>query len=346
LRRHLNTLYVTTEGAWLRKDGANVVIELDGTERGRVPIHMIGALVCFGRVGMSPPLMGYCAEQGVCISFMTEQGRFLARVEGPVSGNVLLRRSQYRATDDEAVAAALVRDTVSGKILNQRTVLRRTLRDHGRRMEEDARLELTTAERHLGDAARRAQRPQGVNELRGIEGETARVYFEVFDHLVRGKQPTFRFTRRSRRPPLDPINALLSFLYVLLLHDCRSALETVGLDPAVGFLHRERPGRPSLALDLMEEMRPVFADRVALSLVNRHQLSGRDFESTVSGAVLLRETGRKTVLVAYQERKKDELNHPFLGEKTTLGLVPLIQAQLLARRLRGELDGYPPFTWK
>lgn len=346
MRRHLNTLYVTSPDARLRKDGANVVVEIDNSERGRVPIHLLGSLVCFCRMGASPALLGYCAEQGVSISFLSETGRFLARVEGPVSGNVLLRRAQYRATDDEAATAALVRDIVTGKIINQRAVLRRALRDHGADMVEVARLRLEDAERHLTDAARRAQRPQGSDSLRGIEGEAAQVYFGVFDHLVRGDRDTFRFERRSRRPPLDPVNALLSFLYVLLLHDCRSALESVGLDPAVGFLHRERPGRPSLALDLMEELRPVLADRVALSLTNRRQLSKRAFETAVGGAVSLTDEARKTVLVTYQERKKDELTHPFLEEKTTLGLVPFVQAQLLARRLRGDLDAYPPFAWK
>lgn len=346
MRRHLNTLYVTSEGAWLRKDGANVVVEVEGVERGRVPIHMLGGLACFGRAGASPALLGYCAEQGVCVSFMTVNGRFLARVEGPVSGNVLLRRAQYRATDDQEWASGLVREIVIGKLLNQRTVLRRALRDHGDDMGVEARSSLDTAERRFTDAARRAQRPQSLDSLRGIEGEAAQAYFDVFDHLIRGDRASFSFERRSRRPPLNPTNALLSFLYVLLLHDCRSALETVGLDPAVGFLHRDRPGRPSLALDLMEELRPVFADRIALSLINRRQLSRGDFVTAVGGAVSLTDGGRKAVLVAYQDRKKDELMHPFLEEKTTLGLLPFAQAQLLARRLRGDLDGYPPFVWK
>lgn len=346
MRRHLNTLYVTSEGAWLRKDGANVVVEVDKAECGRVPVHLLGGLICFGRVGVSPPLLGYCAEQGVCVSFMTANGRFLARVEGPVSGNVLLRRAQYRAADAPETASALVRQIVIGKILNQRTVVRRVVRDHGALMEPEGSAQLEAVSRRLTDAARRAQKPLSVDGLRGVEGETAQIYFGIFNHLLRGDGSVFRFDRRSRRPPLDPVNALLSFLYVLLLHDCRSALETVGLDPAVGFLHRDRPGRPSLALDLMEELRPVIADRVALSLINRRQLGARDFETAVSGAVALRESGRKTVLVAYQERKKSELTHPFLDEKTTLGLVPFVQAQLLARRLRGDLDGYPPFAWK
>ena len=346
MRRHLNTLYVTTENAWVHKDGENAVVKVDGEERGRVPMHLLGGLVCFGSVGISPPLMGHCAALGVCISLMSRNGRFLARVEGPVSGNVLLRRDQYRATDDAAVTAALVRNLVVGKILNQRTVIRRALRDHGSATPDAVRQRLVICERRLSDAARRSTRTDAIATLRGIEGEAARVYFGVFDDLVRNDEPAFVFPRRSRRPPLDPLNALLSFLYTLLVHDCRSALETVGLDPAVGFLHRERPGRPSLALDLMEELRPVMADRIALSLVNRRQLSSRDFDTAVSGAVMLREAGRKTTLVAYQDRKKDELMHPFLKEKTTLGLVPFVQSTLMARRLRGDLDGYPPFLWR
>ena len=346
MRRHLNTLYVTTETAWLHKDGENVVVKIDGAERGRVPVHLLGSIVCFGSVGASPPLLGHCAEQGVCVSFMSSNGRFLARVEGPVSGNVLLRRSQYHATDDPEMTAALSRNLVTGKILNHRTVVRRALRDHGGDTSVEARGRLNSCERRLTAAARRVTRALSTNVIRGIEGEAARAYYGVFGDLIRNDAPAFTFTRRSRRPPLDPVNALLSFLYTLLIHDCRSALEAAGLDSAVGFLHRERPGRPSLALDLMEELRPVLADRLTLSLLNRRQISACDFETALSGAVRLCEDARKIVLVAYQERKKDELTHPFLKERTTLGLVPYVQANLLARQLRGDLDGYPPFLWR
>lgn len=346
MRRHLNTLYVTTENSWLHKDGENVVVKIDGTEQGRVPLHLLGSIVCFGALGVSPALMGHCAELGVRISFMARNGRFLARVEGPVSGNVLLRRSQYRSTDDPEITAALSRNMVMGKVLNQRTVVGRTLRDHGSRMPEEARARLEDASRRLGNIARRATRHALVDALRGLEGEAARVYYACFGDLVRRDDLVFAFPSRSRRPPLDPMNALLSFLYTLLAHDCRSALETTGLDPAVGFLHRERPGRPSLALDLMEELRPVLADRVALSLVNRRQLGSGDFDTVLSGAVSLADDARKTVLTAYQERKRTELTHPFLKEKTTLGLAPFVQAALLARCLRNDLDGYPPFLWR
>ena len=346
MRRHLNTLYVTTEGAWLHRDGENAVVKVDGSEIGRVPVHLLGGIVCFGAVGVTPALMGHCAQKGVCISMMSRNGRFVARVEGPVSGNVLLRRGQYRAADNPAETTGIASRVVTGKLLNQRTVVRRALRDHGATMPDDARVRLRKCERRLTDAARCSRQMSSTDQVRGIEGEAAQIYYGVFSDLVLSDDPAFVFIRRSRRPPLDPSNALLSFLYTLLVHDCRSALETVGLDPAVGFLHRDRPGRPSLALDLMEELRPVFADRLALSLINRRQLSTGDFETSLSGAVTMREDARKKVLVAYQDRKKGEIVHPFLKQKTTLGLIPILQANLMAGALSGDRDGYPPFFWK
>jgi CRISPR-associated protein Cas1 len=346
VRRHLNTLYVTTQGAYLSKDGANVVVAIDGAERARVPIHTLGGLVNFGRVALGPPLLGFCAEEGVTVTFLSEHGKFLARVEGPVSGNVLLRREQYRRTDDPDGCAPIVRSLVIGKALNQRAVIRRALRDHGERMDTPASVTLEATEGRLTDIARRAERPQPADALRGLEGEAANVYFGAFDVLIRAQKEAFRFEGRSRRPPLDPVNALLSFVYALLVHDVRSALETVGLDPAVGFLHRDRPGRPSLALDLVEEFRPFFADRLVLSLINRRQVSGKGFRRLENGACLMTDELRKTVLVAYQERKREELRHPYLGEPSTVGLLWHLQAQLLARHLRGDLDGYPPFVWK
>lgn len=346
MRRHLNSIYVTSEDAWVRKDGANIVVEVDGAERGRAPIHMIGSLICFCRAGMSPALMAACAEAGVTVSFLTPQGRFLARVEGPRSGNVLLRRAQYRAADDDAKALAFVRGLVAAKAANQRTVVRRALRDHRETLSAQACAALEQAEQRLGDVARRTISATHVAALRGLEGEAANAYFAVFWHLVRSDDPAFAFRNRSRRPALDRANALLNFLYAMLGHDCRSALEAVGLDPQVGLLHADRPGRASLALDLMEEFRPVLADRLALSLINRRQLAASDFVVEEGGAVMLTEAARKAVLVAWQERKKEELRHPFLGEQVTLGLAPHIQAQLLARHLRGDLDGYPSFIWK
>jgi CRISP-associated protein Cas1 len=346
MRRHLNTLYITTQGAYLNKDGANVVVSVEGAERARVPIHTLGGLICFGRVMASPFLLGFCAEEGVAVSFLSEHGKFLARVEGPVSGNVLLRREQYRRADDPDGCAAIVRCLVIGKALNQRAVLRRALRDHRERMEPIEIAALEAAELRLTDIARRAERPQDTDALRGLEGEAANVYFGVFDALIRNPDHGFRFKGRSRRPPLDPVNALLSFIYTLLVHDIRGALESVGLDPAVGFLHRDRPGRPSLALDLVEEFRPCFADRLALSLINLRQAQGRDFRHLENGACLMSDELRKGVLIAYQERKREELRHPFLGEPATVGLLWHLQAQLLARLLRGDLDGYPPFVWR
>jgi CRISPR-associated protein Cas1 len=346
MRRHLNTIYVTSEDAWVRKDGANIVVEVEGVERGRAPIHLIGGLICFTRAGMSPALMAACAESGVAVSFLTPNGRFQARVEGPRTGNVLLRRAQYRAADDPAMAVPFARGVVAAKAANQRTVIRRALRDHRAKLSADAAAALTEADLRLGDSARRAVLANEVASLRGIEGEAAAAYFAAFRHLVRVEDAAFSFGGRSRRPALNRMNALLNFAYALLGHDCRSALEAVGLDPQVGLLHADRPGRASLALDLVEEFRPVIADRLALSLVNRGQLRAGDFEIEAAGGVTLREDARKLVLAAWAERKKEDIRHPFLGETMTLGLMPHIQAQLLARHLRGDLDGYPPFVWK
>ena len=346
MRRMLNTLYVTSDGAWLRKDGANLVVEVDGAERGRAPLHMLDGVVSFGRPGGSPALMAACAEAGVTVSYLNPNGRFMARVEGARSGNVLLRRTQFRVADDPAKAVPIVRGIVAAKAANQRTVVLRALRDHQQSMSEAVAEALSAAERRLGDVARRTLVATEVDGLRGLEGEAAATYFGVFDYLIRAADPAFRFTGRSRRPPLDRINALLSFLYAMLGHDCRSALEAHGLDPQVGFLHADRPGRASLALDLMEELRPVLADRLALSLVNRGQLNADDFTVEEAGGVRMTDDARKRVLIAWQERKRDELRHPFLGETAPLGMVAHLQAQLLARHLRGDLDGYPGFIWK
>ncbi|MFD2837531.1 CRISPR-associated endonuclease Cas1 [Azotobacter vinelandii] len=259
---------------------------------------------------------------------------------------MLLRREQYRRSDDPAGSAAIVANLLVGKVYNQRAVIGRALRDHGDKLAEEARIALNITHKRLMRIADRLLLEQDVDVLRGLEGEAAQAYFGVFDHLIRVPDASLRFSGRSRRPPLDAVNALLSFLYTLLTHDCRSALETVGLDPAVGYLHRDRPGRPSLALDLVEEFRPVLADRLALSLLNRRQLSAADFQTLDNGAVLLRDEARKQVLTAYQERKREELRHAFLEEQAPLGLFMFIQAQLLARHLRGDLDAYPPFIWK
>jgi CRISPR-associated protein Cas1 len=344
VKKLLNTLYVTTENASLRKDGENLVAEVEGAERARVPLHMLASVAVFGAIFVSPALMAACAGAGITIVMLDRNGRFQARIEGPVTGNVLLRRAQYRASERPE---EIVRSIVIGKIANQRSVLMRSLRDYGPEFSDDDRAGIVAVTERLARIIRRVElADEGLDALRGSEGEAANLYFSVFDHLIRSPDEEMRWTRRSRRPPLDPVNALLSFLYTLLTHDCRSACESVGLDPAVGFLHRDRPGRPSLALDLMEEMRPVLADRLALSLINRRQLRAKDFETRDGGAVMMSDDARKLVLTAWQERKKDERLHPFLEEKAPLGLTPYLQAQMLAGHLRGDLDAYPPWLWK
>lgn len=344
MKKLLNTVYVTTEGAALRKDGENLVAEVDGAERARVPFHMLASVVVFGAIYVSPALMAACAAAGITLVLLDRGGRFQARVEGPVSGNVLLRRAQYRASDRPE---EIVRSMLIGKVANQRSVLMRSLRDYGDDYSSANREAIMAVTDRLARILRRIElADEALDMLRGSEGEAANLYFSVFDHLLRSPEPAMRWAGRSRRPPLDPVNALLSFLYTLLTHDCRSACESVGLDPAVGFLHRDRPGRPSLALDLMEEMRPALADRLAISLINRRQVAAKDFETRDGGAVMMSDDARKTVLSAWQERKKDERLHGFLEEKAPLGLVPYLQAQMLARHLRGDLDAYPPWFWK
>ncbi|MGO3933643.1 type I-C CRISPR-associated endonuclease Cas1c [Rhodopseudomonas pseudopalustris] len=344
MKKLLNTLYVTAEGASLRKDGENLVAEVDKEERARVPFHMLSSVVVFGGVYLSPPLIQALAPRGITIVLLDRAGRFQARIEGPVSGNVLLRRAQYRMSEQ---ADDVVRSLVSAKVANQRAVLQRSLRDYGAEMAAGPRAQIEAVVDRMAGIVRRVTLANlGVDALRGAEGEAALGYFSVFGHLIRVTDKEMQFGGRSRRPPRDAVNAVLSFIYVLLTHDCRSAAEAVGLDPAVGFLHRDRPGRPSLALDLMEELRPVLADRLALSLINRRQLRPRDFENLDGGATLLTDDGRRTVLTAWQDRKKEERRHPFLDETAKLGLVPYLQAQLLSRHLRGDLDAYPPWIWK
>ncbi len=343
MKKHLNTLFVTTQGAYLAKEGESVVVRVEKETRLRIPVHTLGGIVCFGNVGCSPFLMGFCAERDVAISFLSEYGRFLARVQGPVSGNVLLRREQYRRADDMTFSAQMARSVLTGKLANCRTVLQRALRDHSDKLDAD---QVSYASRQISGSLKRLQEDVPLNSLRGIEGDAAHVYFKVFDHLITSQKQDFFFQDRNRRPPLDNVNCLLSFLYTLVMHDVRSALESVGLDPAVGFLHRDRPGRPGLALDLMEEFRPFIADRLTLSLINLSQVQKKGFKNSESGAVLMDDETRKTVLVAYQKRKQDEIMHPFIEEKVTIGLLFHTQALLLARYLRGDLDGYPPFVWK
>lgn len=336
----LNTLYVLTQGAYLTRDGETLAVRVDGDTKLRVPVHTLQSVLCFGQVSCSPPAMGLCTGSGVSLAFLTEYGRFLARVSGPVSGNVLLRRAQYRWADDKERAASVARSVVIGKIANCRTVLLRAAREGA------GNGGLEAAARRLAGLVESLEGAPGVENVRAIEGEAARTYFSVFDHLIVANKESFYFRVRSRRPPLDNMNSLLSFFYTLLTYDVASALEGVGLDPAVGFLHTDRPGRPSLALDLVEELRPVLADRLALSLVNRRQVKPSDFRALEGGGVVLSDEARKEVLVAYQKRKQEEVVHPFLEEKAPVGLLAHLQATLLARHIRGDLDGYPPFLWK
>lgn len=343
MKQHLNTLFVTTQGTYLSKDGEALEVSVDHDRKARIPIITIGGVVCFGRVSASPSAMALCAEHGVAVTFLTEHGRFLARVSGFTPGNVLLRREQYRRADCPGGGLDVVQAVVATKIANSRTVLLRALRDHGR--VEGAEV-LAEAERRLAANIARAHAATSIDQARGIEGESAAIYFGAFGHMIVAQRDAFRFGGRSRRPPVDPVNALLSFVYTLLVHDLRAACEASGLDAAVGYLHRDRPGRPGLALDLMEEFRAVLADRLVLSLINRQQVRPDGFRALDGGAVVMDDATRKTVLVAYQERKQTTVMHPFLGEKTTVGLLPHLQARLLARYLRGDLDGYPAYVWK
>ncbi|TFG36349.1 MAG: type I-C CRISPR-associated endonuclease Cas1 [Desulfobacterales bacterium] len=343
MKKHLNTLFVTTQGAYLAKEGETVAVKIEGKVRLQLPIHTLDGIVCFGQVSCSPFLMGFCAENDVAISFLTEYGRFLARVQGPVSGNVMLRREQYRQADDQHHSTFIARFVIVGKICNCRTVLQRALRDHADKIDVPV---LQDAIERLNSILMHVREEIPLDTIRGYEGEAAQVYFNVFDNLITSQKENFVFHVRSRRPPLDRVNCLLSFLYTMVMHDVRSALESVGLDPAVGFLHRDRPGRPSLALDMMEEFRSFLADRLALSLINLSQVKDKGFRLMESGAVFMDDETRKTVLVAYQKRKQDEIMHPFIKEKMPVGLLFHTQALLLARYLRGDLDGYPVFLWK
>lgn len=335
-----NTLYVTSSPAYMRLESDTVVVERDGEPKRTLPLLAFSGMVLFGDVMVTPALLARCAQDGLVVTFLDQAGRFRARVEGQVSGNVLLRLHQYRLLDSPEAVVRLARSFVAGKIQNSRQNIVRGLRSSPRPEDvaplEEAAQALASSLGRLGDVT-------DLDTLRGVEGDAARVSFRALNRLILGDRDVFATASRSRRPPLDPMNALLSFLYTLIVHDCRGALESVGLDPQAGFLHALRPGRPALALDLAEEFRPILGDRLALTLVNRRQLKDRDFITRPGGAVLFTDAARKTVVTAYVERKREEVEHPASGQKVPLGIVPHLQARLLARTIRGELEEYPPY---
>lgn len=343
MKHLLNTLYILSEDIYLSLDGENVLANRDKQVIARYPLHTLQNIVSFSYSGASPALMGACAQRQIGLAFCSPMGKFLARVCGEGNGNVLLRRSQYRIADDPAQCCLISRTMIFGKLYNARWSIERTRRDHALRVDGE---KLAAASGEIREMLPKVKTVTDPDELRGLEGVAAAVYFRVFDEMILGDKDTFCFHGRSRRPPMDAVNAMLSFAYSLLAHDCASALESVGLDSYVGFLHRDRPGRTSLALDLMEELRPCMADRFVLTLINNRQVKASDFVYMDSGAVLLSDDGRKSFLKSWQEKKKEQLTHPYLGEKLPWGMVPYTQALLLSRYLRGDLDAYPPFLWK
>ena len=345
MKQFLNTLYVTTAPSYLRLERETVRLEVEGEKKAQVPLHHLGAIVCFGNVLVSPALIGRCGDDGRAVVFLTRTGRFRGRVVGPQTGNVLLRSAQFEQAASGEQAARLARQMVAGKVQNSRRVLVRAARSAD---DAEDRSVLEEAAGRLASVLRRLEKAEAPDRdtVRGLEGEAARSYFGAFSAMVRHEREAFAMNGRNRRPPRDRLNAVLSFLYTMLLNDCSAAAEGVGLDPQVGFLHTKRPGRPALGLDLMEELRSYLADRLALTLINRRQLGPDDFRERDGGAVLLNEDGRKTVVVAYQERKKEEITHPLLDRTMALGLLPHTQARLLARTLRGDMDAYLPFLMK
>lgn len=342
MRKLLNVLYVTSPDAYLSLEGETIVIKRDNQNAVHLPLHNIENILCFGYTGASPALMAACAERNIGIVFLSPHGRFLARVIGKTKGNVLLRKRQYLLSEEKEASVQLALSFLIGKIYNSRKVIERATRDHALVVDVGA---LNEASVSLKVLMRSLKECQNINDLMGFEGSAARVYFGVFNHLILHQKQSFFFTERSRRPPLDNLNALLSFFYTILASEVSSALESVGLDPYVGFLHQDRPGRPSLALDLMEELRPIFADRLALTIINRKQINADGFYQKESGGIIMDDTTKKTVLTAWQEKKKEEIMHPFLREKIEFGLIPYVQALLLARYIRGDLDAYPPYFW-
>ena len=343
MKKLLNTLYITSENSYLSLDGENVVVFEEQKEIGRVPLHNLEGIVSFGYRGTSPALMGACAQRSVSLCYLTPQGKFLARVSGKVKGNVLLREQQYNSKNDEQISLGIAKNCIIGKVYNARWVLERAVRDHALQIDVD---KVKKASAFLKDALERIQNAASKDQLRGYEGEAASIYFAVFDQLILQQKKDFAFSGRNKRPPLDNVNALLSFVYTLLTNSITSALESVGLDPYVGYLHTDRPGRVSLSLDMVEELRAILADRFVLTLINKKIVSGKNFSVKENGAVMMDDELRKKVLTEWQNKKKELITHPYLKEKVEWGMVPYVQAMLLARYLRGDLDGYPVFLWK
>lgn len=343
MKKLLNTLYITTPDRYLSLDGENVVINSSDEIIGRVPLHNIDAIVTFGYTGASPALMGKCGEMGIDICFFSQNGRFLCRTQGSVSGNVLLRREQYRIADNKEKSLGIAKKVITGKIYNSKWIIERTIRDHSIRIDGEKFKEKSL---FLTNACKNALSCNSADELRGIEGEAASVYFSVFDDMILQQKDDFIFNTRNRRPPTDKVNAMISFAYTLATGMCTSALESVGLDPYVGFLHTDRPGKRSLALDLVEEFRAVMCDRFVLMLINKKMISDKDFEKRENGSVIMTDNGRKIFLSAWQNRKGQIITHPFLEEKIEWGMLPYVQALLLSRYIRGDLDDYPVFLWK
>lgn len=343
MKRHLNTLYITSPDAFIRKEGETFVVELDGKKALQAPAHTIGNIVCFGFKPVTPALMAYCAECNIGISYLSRTGRFLARVYGEQKGNVLLRKEQYALSDDPARYMEISRNIIAAKLSNSRNILQRHIRNHGDGIDCST---LNSNIRFMAQLIKKTEKVADLDELRGYEGEGASLYFGCFNSLITAQKDDFTFKVRSKRPPLDAVNALLSFVYMIMVNDIRSALETTGLDPQVGFFHRLRPGRPSLALDLMEEFRGYVADRVVLNLINLRQVTKEDFEKKETGEIRLSDRARKETIVAYQKKKDEIITHPLLGDKTTIGLLFHIQAMIMARYIRGDIKSYPPFYTK
>jgi len=343
MRKLLNTLYVTSPDTYLSLDGENIVVLKGDIEAKRLPLHNIESLVAFGYTGASPALMGACARKGISLSFMTQSGKFLARIVGENYGNVTLRKTQYRYSDSEEQSVRIARNFIIGKVFNTRWIIERAIRDYPLRLDIE---KLNRVSQFMANTLNSISTCECLEHLRGLEGEAASQYFRIFDDLILQQKEQFYFKGRNKRPPLDNVNAMLSFVYTLLAHDTAAALETVGLDAYVGFLHRDRPGRISLALDLMEELRSVYADRFVLSLINKRIVNGSGFTQKENGAIIMNDDTRKTILSSWQEKKQEKITHPFLNEKIEWGLVPYVQALLLARYIRGDLDEYPPFLWK